>query len=157
MQHPSIWEKLRAFIHRKTAPKPVNLPTLPNQHGPYTPTLGLLALAGIGWHIKTNPTYFNIYAYGGIALFVILPLTMLALKQWRKQEEELTKQRREKHAQEMADYAEARALVIANREETRREKIRNQQEAETIREKQKIRRRRGALRNFYSFLFGEDT
>ena len=55
------------------------------------------------------------------------------------------------------EKAEARALVIANREETRLEKIRNQQEAETIREKQKTRRSRGAIRNLYRFLFGEDT
>ena len=113
----------------------------------YLTLVGTTLLAGVGWTMLTNQFNWQqklpaITITASLGLF----LFSAAIHHWIETEKEEKLKRSQAEQRIIEDREEAEALANSIREETR-------QEAERI----KQRRRKGAIRNLYSFLFGEDT
>ena len=122
----------------------------------YLTLVGTTLLAGVGWTMLTNQFNWQqklpaITITASLGLF----LFSAAIHHWIETEKEEKLKRSQAEQRIIEDREEAEALANSIREETRLEKILNQERAETLREEQKARRRRGAIRNLYSFLFGD--
>ena len=146
MQNPSIWERIRASIHEKSEPKEPKPVTI-NPSDLLWAIIFFIATAlsiTVCWAMKTNRLQWSesLYATGAIAAFATGLLSWSLLHHW------LTVERSKK---DLIDAKEARKVRAEGRIIEDRKKANAEKEAE------KQHRRRGAIRNLYRFLFGEDT
>jgi hypothetical protein len=140
MQNPSIWEKLRAFIHEKSKPEKKPQMRIPDSVWIYLTLVGTALLAGVSWTMLTDQfgwqqklPAITISASLGLFLF------SAAIHHWIQTEKE-----------EKLKRSQAEQQIIEDREEARLEK------AEAKAEKLAIKRRkaRGLLRNLWEDVFG---
>ena len=156
MQHPSIWEKLRAFIHRKTEPQKPKQPEpvkIPSSICTFLTLIGTTLLTGVCWVMITNTLGWqnNLVATGLIAIFGLLMFSW-PLSNWIQNERAKEARKTNAEARIIEDRQKAEVIAASILEEARQEKAEAKEKAERI----KQRHRRGALRNFYRFLFGEN-
>ena len=154
MQNPSIWERLRAFIHQKTAPpEPVKIPS---SIWTFLTLIGTTLLTGVCWVMITNTLGWqnNLVATGLIAIFGLIMFSW-PLSNWIQNERAKEARKTNAEARLIEDRQKAEALANSIREEARQEKAEAKAEKEAEKEAEKQRRRRGAIRNLYSFLFGD--
>ena len=156
MQHPSVWEKLRAFIHRRTEPQnpksqePVKIPS---SIWTFLTLIGTTLLTGVCWVMITNTLGWqnNLVATGFIAMFGLLMFSW-PLSNWIQNERAKEVRKTNAEARILEDRQKAEVIAASVLEEARQKKAEAKEEAERI----KQRRRRGSIRNLYRFLFGEN-
>ena len=96
----------------------------------------------------------NLVATGLIAIFGLIMFSW-PLSNWIQNERAKEARKTNAEARLIEDRQKAEALANSIREEARQEKAEAKAEKEAEKEAEKQRRRRGAIRNLYSFLFGD--
>ena len=144
MQHPSIWEKLRAFIHEKSKPQKKPQMRIPDSVWTFLTLIGTTLLAGVSWTMLTNQFNWQqkLPAITITALFGLF-LFSAGIHHWIETEKE-----------EKIKRSQAEQRIIEDREDARLAKAEAKAEREAEELTAKRRRSRGLLRNLWEDVFG---